>query len=96
MTPAIAPAVRGREFDWNGADKYNQCLRTHAEAMKALGHHPRPGNPALNYVNGRRSIAEIAACVAGELDEPVSLRAVAGYLELLSSLGGVVFAETNR
>ena len=44
----------------------------------------------LNYVNGRRSVAQIAACAAGQMDEAVPLSGVLGYVELLTSVGLVV------
>jgi hypothetical protein len=44
-----------------------------------------------NYVNGKRSIAEIHNAVAGELDEDVLLAGVVAYLELLKTVSWVAF-----
>jgi hypothetical protein len=59
--------------------------------MKSLGITPRQAMTILNYVNGRRSIGEICTCVAGDLDEDVPPKGIVGYLELLKSVGWVVF-----
>jgi hypothetical protein len=89
MTPGIAPSLKGREFNLLGSEKYNQYLKEHPEALKTLGITPAHAATILNYVNGRRSVAQIAACVAGQLDEAVPLPGVLGYVELLTSVGVV-------
>jgi hypothetical protein len=84
---AIAPAVKGRQFDLAASDKYGQYMKEHPDALKTLGITSRQATTILNYVNGKRSIAEIGTCVAGELDEDVPRKGIAGYLELLRSVG---------
>lgn len=91
VVPAIADFVKGREFDLVRHEKYQRYMKEHPDALKPLGVSPRQAATLLNYVNGRRSIAEIWACVAGELDEEVSLRGSAGYLGLLKEIGLLVF-----
>jgi hypothetical protein len=83
--------VKGRQFDLAAHEKYSQYLKEHPEAMKSLGLSRRQADTALNYVNGKRSVAEIAACAAADLDEMVPPKGVADYLELLRSVGWVVF-----
>ncbi len=90
ITPAIAASLKGREFNLLGGEKYNQYLKEHPEALKTLGITPAQATTILNYVNGRRSVAQIATCVAGQLDEAVPLQGVLGYVELLKSVGVVV------
>ncbi len=89
MTPTIAPSLKGREFNLLGSEKYNQYLKEHPEALKTLGITSAQAATILNYVNGRRSVAQIATCVAGQLDEAVLLPGVLGYVELLASVGVV-------
>lgn len=90
IVPAIAAALKGREFNLLGNEKYNQYLKDHPEALKTLGITPAQAATILNYINGCRSVAQIAACVAGQLDEAVPLPGVLGYVELLTSVGIVV------
>jgi hypothetical protein len=91
IVPAIAPSVKGQQFEVSRHESYQQHLKKHPDAVKSLGITPRQAMTALNYVNGRRSVAEICTCVAAELDEDVPRQAVAGYLELLRSVGWLVF-----
>jgi hypothetical protein len=90
-TPAFAPAVKGRLFSLRDYEKYNQYLKEHPHALKLLGISSLQATTILNYVNGKRSIAQIADCVAGELDEHISLKGALGYLELLREIGWLVF-----
>jgi hypothetical protein len=90
MTPSIAPTLKGREFNLLGGEKYNQYLKEHPAALQTLGITPAQAAAILNYVNGQRSVAQIAACVAGQLDEAVPLQGVLGDVELLASVGLVV------
>ncbi len=91
IVPAVAASVKGREFDLSRYEKYQQYLKEHPDAMKSLGITSRQAMTILNYVNGRRSIEEICTCVAGDLDEDVPPKGIFGYLELLKSVGWVVF-----
>ena len=91
IRPAIAPAVKGREFDLAASDRYQKYLEQHPDAMKSIGLSRRQTTTLLNYVNGRRSIAELRDSLAAELDEEVALPGVVAYLELLRAVGWVVF-----
>jgi hypothetical protein len=93
LTPGIAPGVKGRQFDLTADEKYSQHMQEHPDAMKSLELSRRQADTILNYVNGKRSIAEIATCVAADLDEEVPLQGMVGYLELLRSVGWLVFDE---
>jgi hypothetical protein len=90
ITPSIAAALKGREFNLLGNEKYTQYLKEHPDALKTLGITPARASTILNYVNGRRSVAEIGTCVAGQLDETLPLQGVLGYVEVLTSVGLVV------
>jgi hypothetical protein len=91
LTPGIAPSVKGRQFDLAANEKYSRHMKEHPDAMESLGLSRRQADTTLSYVNGKRSIAQIATCVAAELDEEVPLRGIVGYLELLRSVGWIVF-----
>ncbi|NUQ63293.1 MAG: M28 family peptidase [Pirellulales bacterium] len=91
IIPTMAPAVKGRQFDLSADEKYSQAMKDRPDAMKTLGITRAQATAILNYVNGKRSIAEIRTDVAGDLDEAVPLEGAAGYLELLKSVGWVVY-----
>ncbi len=93
ITPAIAPAVKGRQFDLAASEEYSRYTKEHPDAIKQLGISSRQQTAILNYVNGKRSVAEIAICAAGELDEDVPNQGVLGYLEFLKATGWLVFAD---
>jgi hypothetical protein len=94
MIPAIAPSVRGRQFRLATNEKYSQYMKEHSEALKSLGLSRSQTDAALNYVNGKRSVARIADCVAADLDDEVPPKAVASYLKLLESVGWLVMERT--
>ncbi len=93
IIPAIAPAVKGRQFNLAASEQYSRYMKEHPDAIKQLGVSSRQQTAILNYVNGKRSIARIAVCVAGELDEDVPIQGVLGYVELLEAAGWLVSSK---
>ena len=91
VVPAIHPDIRGREFSLNTWERYTQYMKEHPDALKALGLTPPQASAILNWVNGRRSIALIRRNVSAERGEDVPLAAVAGYLEVLKTVGWVAY-----
>jgi hypothetical protein len=59
--------------------------------LKTIGLSNQQTGVILNYVNGRRSVPEIRAAVAGELNEEISLESVIACLELLRTVQWIVF-----
>ena len=49
----------------------------------------------LNFVNGRNTVAEIAADAAAELDIDVSVDRALAYLKLLAETGYIVFERSS-
>lgn len=91
LVPRLAPDVKGREFSLQSWPKYTAHLKEHPDAQKTLGLTSQQGTSILNFVNGQRSILEIRNTVVGETARDVSLDAVAGYLELLKTVGWLVW-----
>ncbi len=91
VVPAIHPDIRGKEFSLNSWERYTQYLKEHPDALKALGLTPPQASAILNWVNGRRSVALIRRNVSAERGEDVSVEAVAGYLEILKTVGWVAY-----
>ena len=90
VTPAIAPTVRGKEFSLAANERYTAYLKDHPDALKSLGLTPALANTALNYVNGTRSVPQIRKAVIAETGQDVTLQAIAGYVEVLKTVGWVV------
>jgi hypothetical protein len=86
--PSRNPAVRGPlapSVDWvrdkAGADADNL----------AINQVPRADDVAyeiVNYIDGKRTVSDIRDAVSAEFD-PIELKAVAEYLELLARIGAV-------
>lgn len=95
IIPAIAPPVKGRQFNLAASEEYDRYMKEHPDAIKQLGVSSRQQAAILNYVNGKRSIARIAVCVAGELDEEAPIQGVLGYVELLGKVGWLVLQEAG-
>lgn len=91
LVPRLAPEVKGREFSLQSWPKYTAHLKEHPDALKTLGLTSQQATSILNYVNGQRSILEIRNTVVGETARDVSLDAVAGYLELLKTVGWIAW-----
>lgn len=91
LIPALAPSVKGREFQISANERYGNYMKDHPDALKSIGVTAPQAGTILNYINGKRSITEIRSAVAGELDEEVPLESVVAYLELLRTIQWVVF-----
>jgi aminopeptidase YwaD len=89
--PAIHPSVRGTMFSLAAHEAYTTHIKANPDALKELGLTPQSANTVLNYVNGKRSITTIRRYAAAETGLDLPLEAVAGYLELLRTVGWVAY-----
>jgi hypothetical protein len=94
VIPRLEASVKGREFSLNSYEKYARYLKENPDALKKLGLTPQLANSLLNYVNGKRSVLRIRNCVVGETGRDLTLEAVAGYLEILKSVGWITYGAT--
>jgi aminopeptidase YwaD len=96
LIPALDPSVRGREFSLASFANYAKYIKENPDALKKLGLTPQQANTIGNYISGKRSVLKIRNCVVGETGRDVALDAVAGYIEMLKSVGWVVYGgRTN-
>jgi aminopeptidase YwaD len=91
VTPALAPAIKGREFSLAAYEPYAAHLKANPDALKKLALTPSLGNSILNYVNGRRTVAAIRNAVVAETGQDVTLETVTAYFEMLKSVGWVSY-----
>lgn len=94
--PSISPEIMGREFSLAGFAPYSAYMKEHPDALEKLGVTPAQATSILNYVNGRRSVADIRNAVAAESGQEVTLEAVAGYLEVLEAVKWITFAARGK
>jgi hypothetical protein len=57
--PALAPGIKGREFSLYSSERSRKYAEAHPDAVKGLKLTPPQRRVALNYIDGRRTIAEI-------------------------------------
>ncbi|MFB3852770.1 MAG: M28 family peptidase [Vicinamibacterales bacterium] len=93
QVPRLAPGVRGREFSLGSYQPYEAYMKEHPEALKTLGVTPTQAATIANYVNGRRTVADIRNAVAAETDRELTNEAVAGYLDILKTVNWVVYQD---
>lgn len=94
--PSISPEIKGREFSLNSFAPYSAYVKEHPDALKTLGVTPAQATSILNYVNGRRSVADISNAVAAESGQEVTIEAVAGYLEMLETIKWITLAPREK
>ena len=91
IRPRLTAAVKGREFSINSFEAYAKYVKENPDALKALGMTPPAANMVQNYINGRRTAAEIRGAVSAELGQDVTLETVAGYLGILKTVGWIEY-----
>jgi|GEM_PF-685930 len=89
--PAISPAVKGKELTLSRFEPYQKYMTDHPDAAKTILGMGMAASMLLNFVNGRNTVAEIAADAAAELDTDISLDKALAYLNLLAETGYIVF-----
>ncbi len=90
LVPAIAPAVKGKELSLARFEPYVKYMKEHPEAMKGVQLPGQAPGMLLNFVNGRNSVAEIAADAAAVLDIDIAPAQAAAYLKVLAAAGYVI------
>lgn len=93
VVPALHPEVRGTEFSLNASSRYRAYMEAHPAAFADLGLSSAQTRQILNFVNGRRSIAEISSRVTTATDEDLDMTRVARYLSVLEAAGWVVMRD---
>jgi hypothetical protein len=89
VIPSLAEGIRGQEFSLRDFGKMQRYEREHPGTIGKLGLSPNQTEQVLNFVNGRRSAAEILNRVRGVTGEPLTLGQLRGYLEVLEEVGWI-------
>ncbi len=88
--PAISPAVRGKELSLARFEPYAKYLKDHPDTAKMVQEMGPSASMLLNFVNGRNTVAEVAADAAAELDMDIPLDRALAYLRILAETGYIV------
>ena len=91
VVPAIAPAVKGKQFSLDANEQYAKYVKKHRDMWKELGLAPQQAGTMLNYINGKRSVIEIRGGACAEMDEDIPWGAALAYLNLLKTVGWILF-----
>jgi hypothetical protein len=89
VIPRLAPGIRGVETALARFAPYTRWVDAHPGAVEALGLSRNQTAQIQNFINGKRSVAEILVRVRGVTGEAATLDQVAGYLDILEQVGWI-------
>jgi len=84
--PALAPDVRGREFQLESSDRYKKYAEARPEALKALKITPPQRRAVLNYIDGRRTLSTIRNWVEAETGTDLAFADLAAFIRALADI----------
>ncbi len=84
--PALAPDVRGREFQLESSERYKKFLEANPDAFKDLKMTTAQRRAALNYVDGRRSLSMIRDRVEAETGTDLAMADLASFIRALADV----------
>jgi len=87
--PALTPDVRGKEFSLEGSARYRKYAEAHPDAVKGLKLGMSQRRSALNYIDGRRTLATIRNWVEAETGVEVDFKDLLYYIDLLKAVGWI-------
>ncbi len=87
--PRLAPGIRGVETALARFAPYTRWVEAHPGAVETLALSRNQATQILNFVNGKRSVAEILGWVRGMTAEPTTVDQVTGYLRILQEVGWI-------
>lgn len=82
--PALAPDVKGREFQLESSDRYKKFAEANPEALKALKITPAQRRAAVNYIDGRRTLSTIRDWVEAETGTDLAFADLLAFIRALA------------
>jgi len=89
--PSIHERVKAKEFNFERSAEYSDYIKNNPDAIKKLSLNRGQQRSILNFVNGKRSVTKIRACVEAETGRDLDIENLMGYLNLLKELKWVDF-----
>lgn len=89
VIPRLAQGIHGVETALGRFTPYTQWVASHPGEVEALGLSRGQATQILNFVDGKRSVADILGWVRGVTGEPTTLEQVEGYLGILREVGWI-------
>lgn len=87
--PRLAPGLRGVETSLQRFAPYRQLMEARGDELQGLGLSTNQMARILDFVDGRRSLAEIVVRVRAATGEPLTLVQASRYLEILREVGWI-------
>ncbi|MFO7734426.1 MAG: M28 family peptidase [Candidatus Aminicenantes bacterium] len=84
--PALAPDVKGREFQLESSDRYKKFAEANSEALKALMITPAQRRAVLNYIDGRRTLSTIRSWVEAETGTDLAFADLLSFIHALADI----------
>jgi hypothetical protein len=84
--PALAPDVKGREFQLESSDRYKKYAEANPEALKALKITPAQRRAVLNYIDGRRTLSTIRDWVEAETGTDLAFADLLSFIRALADI----------
>jgi aminopeptidase YwaD len=85
--PALADGVKGREFSLEQSERYRKYAEARPDEVKGLKLTPPVRRVVLNYIDGRRTLAEIRVFAEAETGREVAFEDLAGFVSFLRAVG---------
>jgi hypothetical protein len=83
--------VKGVEFNLERTDRYREYVKENADMVKKLKLNRYQQRSIQNFINSKRSVAEIRNAVVAETGTDLSFERLIGYLEMLKELNWVEY-----
>lgn len=89
--PAIHPDIKASQFSMENSDLYKDYMEKNPDALKELKLNVAQRRMILNYINGKRSVAEIRRRVMAETSRDLELGRLVRYLEFMKTIGWIAY-----
>ena len=84
--PALADGIKGREFSLEQSERYRKYAEARPDAVKGLKLNMSQRRAVLNYIDGRRTLAEIRRFVEAETGTEMAFADLAAYVDILRAV----------
>ena len=85
--PALADGVKGKEFSLEQSERYRKYVEAHPDAVKGLKLAPPQRRVVLNWIDGRRTLAEIRVFAEAETGAEIAFQDLADFAAFLRAVG---------
>jgi len=84
--PTLADGIKGQEFSLEQSERYKKYAEAHPAAVKGLKPNMSQRRAVLNYIDGRRTLAEIRRFVEAETGTEIAFGDLSAYIDFLRAV----------